>query len=212
MQKHISLKILPFFIICGVLMLSIKINNVFDSMKSPTNSRFSISYNHAISKEEAETKSDAVITPPSVLPNIKEPQDNFTKVEIEILQDLASRRELLEEKSKAVDKRSFQLQLAQEEIDKKIAQMKDYEEKLSKLVSQYNKQEQEKINNLIKMYSTMKPKDAARIFDTLDMDILTRLLSEMKPSTSSAIMAQMNPNIAKSVTTELIGNNIAKKK
>ncbi|MFR8206871.1 MAG: MotE family protein [Alphaproteobacteria bacterium] len=54
----------------------------------------------------------------------------------------------------------------------------------------------------------MKPKDAARIFNTLDMNITVALLKGMKPSSSSAILSQMNSEKAKAVTSELIGNNI----
>ena len=54
----------------------------------------------------------------------------------------------------------------------------------------------------------MKPKDAARIFNTFDLDILVAILKEMKPSSSSAILSQMDAIKAKEVTTALISRNI----
>ena len=61
---------------------------------------------------------------------------------------------------------------------------------------------------MVKMYSSMKPKDAARIFNSLNMNITVALLKGMKPSSSSAILSQMDSQKAQAVTAELIGNNI----
>ena len=52
----------------------------------------------------------------------------------------------------------------------------------------------------------MKPKDAARIFETLDLEVTVALLKEMKPSVSSAILAQITPVKAKAITDKIIGN------
>ena len=76
-----------------------------------------------------------------------------------------------------------------------------------KLIQEYNQKQEENIASLVKLYTSMKPKDAARIFNTLDMDITVALLKGMKPSASSAILSQMNPEKARAVTAELIGNN-----
>jgi len=49
----------------------------------------------------------------------------------------------------------------------------------------------------------MKPKDAARVFDTLDMPILLDVLQRMKERLAAPILANMDPERAKSVTVEL---------
>ena len=79
---------------------------------------------------------------------------------------------------------------------------------MQKLINKYNEQERAQLAALVKMYSTMKPKDAARIFNTFDLDILVAILKEMKPSSSSAILSQMDAIKAKEVTTALISRNI----
>ncbi|MFI3241147.1 MAG: hypothetical protein R3Y43_01105 [Alphaproteobacteria bacterium] len=187
-----KIKLLPIFIICAFLMLSIKVGNILTSDFS-----FSVQQNKAISQEVE--KKEVV--------NIGL-GDSFSKAEVEILQDLAKRREVLDVKSKELDKRSFELNVAKEDMDKKIEQMKVYEKRLLELVNKYNEQEKEKMNNLVKVYISMKPKDAAEIFNNLDMEVLEMLLSLMKPSSSSAILSQMNPNIAKEITMRIVGNNI----
>ena len=124
-----------------------------------------------------------------------------------ILQELAERREALDIRSREIDKKAVQLKVAEQEIDKRLKQLQEHEQKLRKLIQEYNEKERAKINALIKVYSSMKPKDAARIFNTLDIDVTVALLKDMKPSTSSAILAQMNAEKAKEITDKIIGNN-----
>ncbi len=213
-NKKNNFRVLPLFIFFAVLMLSVKINNVFDLLKNPDAPKVSITPSHAFAEEKLnqETKeltrildqgNKAADNAPETAPNA-----TFTQTEIQILQELAERREALDLKDQEIDKKTVQLKVAEEEIAKKLQQLKEYEARLKKLINEYDEKEQEKINSLIKLYSTMKPKDAARIFNTLDLDILTALLKGMKPSVSSAILAQMKAERAKAVTSELMGNNI----
>ena len=135
------------------------------------------------------------------------PNNSFTASEILILQELAERREALDARSKEIDKRAIQLKVAETEIDKKIEQLKKYEARLTELIEKYDLKEQENIKSLVKLYTSMKPKDAARIFNTLDLEITVAILKGMKPSTSSAIISQMTPERAQEITAMLIGNN-----
>lgn len=207
-----NLRILPFFIFLAVLTLSIKINNVFDLLKHPENNKISIMHPSAFAQETQKTDDlEKVLnsgnTQANTPPNNTRPDNGFSQSEILILQELAERREALDLRSKEIDRKAVQLKVAEDEIDKKIKQLQDYEQRLKKLMTQYNQAEKEKISSLAKLYINMKPKDAARIFNTLDMSILIPLLKEMKPATTSAILAQMNPERVKAVTAELIGHN-----
>jgi flagellar motility protein MotE (MotC chaperone) len=49
----------------------------------------------------------------------------------------------------------------------------------------------------------MKPKEAARIFDTLDMDILLSVVEQMRGRKMAPILANMNPEVAQRLTVEL---------
>ena len=200
-QKY-NIRLLPIFIFISILSLSIKINNVFDTFANKQSKKISISQNFVNAQEKnkqetaelnsiLETSSNNIIVP------INSANSNFTQSEIAILQELAERRESLDIRSQEIDKKAIQLKVAEEEIDRKIKQLQEYETRLQKLISTYNKKEKEQLDSLVKMYSSMKPKDAARIFNTFDMDVLVAILKEMKPSTSSAILAQMEAQIGR---------------
>ncbi len=208
-------RLLPLFIFFAALTLSVKINNVFDQFRHPAAASLSISPNTASAEEklnretaelsEALERGGKASSGPAGSA-VAESGSAFSQSEILILQELAERREALDLRAKEIDKKAIQLKIAEEEIDKKLKQLQTYEQKLENLIHQYNQQEQEQLNSLVKLYTAMKPKDAARIFNTLDMDILVALMKEMKPSAASAILSQMNAERAKTVTTELLGN------
>lgn len=213
LKKAVShIRILPIVIFMAVLMLSIRINNLFDQLKNPYTGAFSIGQSHAAAEEKNSQQADELSnlldnsdnTAPAAAPA---PNSNFTQSEIMILQELAERREALDIRSREIDKKAVQLKVAEDEIDKRLKQLQEYEQKLRKLIKEYNDKERAKINSLVKVYSTMKPKDAARIFDTLDTEVTVSLLKEMKPSSSSAILSQMKAEKAKEITDLIIGNN-----
>lgn len=214
-KSKYNIRILPIFIFMAVLSLSIKINNVFDTLSHQEQEpkKISIASNQAYAEEKSnqETTQLNQILERNNIPSVT-PENgagsNFSSSEIAILQELAERREALDLRSQEIDKRAVQLKVAEDEIDKKLKQLQEYEIKLKKLIDGYNEKERAQLNSLVKVYSSMKPKDAARIFDTFDMDILVAILKEMKPSVSSAILAQMNALKAKAVTTELMSNNL----
>ena len=211
-MQHI--RILPIVIFLSVLMLTIKVNNVVETVKN--NKLPTLSFGNLQAAEKMPTPEAEGLTAALTSSDFSETADeedgdnispsNFTQSEILILQELAERREELDLRSKEIDKKAIQLKVTEKEIDKRLKQMKEYEQKLKVLIDEYNVKEKERIASLVKVYSSMKPKEAARIFETLDLEVTVSLLKEMKPSTSSAILAQISPTKAKDITDKIIGN------
>ena len=71
------------------------------------------------------------------------------------------------------------------------------------LLENQSEEEKARIVSLVKIYEGMKPKDAARIFDTLDLDILVSVVSQMSERKLSPVLAAMNPERARTVTIML---------
>jgi len=59
------------------------------------------------------------------------------------------------------------------------------------------------MESLVKIYEKMKPKDAARIFNNLEMDILIDVASNIKESKMAPILASMSSDRANKLTVEL---------
>ena len=56
---------------------------------------------------------------------------------------------------------------------------------------------------LVKMYEAMKPRDAALIFNDLDLPVLLPVLDRMKEAKAAPILSAMTPDRARLVTGEL---------
>ncbi len=53
------------------------------------------------------------------------------------------------------------------------------------------------------MYESMKPKDAAKVFDRLEMPVLYQIASQIAPRKMSDILGLMSPEVAERLTTEM---------
>jgi flagellar motility protein MotE (MotC chaperone) len=59
------------------------------------------------------------------------------------------------------------------------------------------------LRNLVTMYESMKPKDAAKIFDRLSHDVLVPVVLQMKPPKMAEVLAVMMPETAEKLTVAL---------
>ena len=134
-------------------------------------------------------------------------QSSYSQSEIEVLQSLAARREAIEKRERELDQRLAVLSAAESQIDAKIQKLREIQTTIEGLIEKHDDQENGKIDNLVKIYTAMKPKDAARIFEQMDMPILIRVIKGMKERVSAAILANMSPDRANAVTTELATQN-----
>lgn len=127
----------------------------------------------------------------------------FTAVEVELLQSLAKRRDELDRWEKNIQIKEAALDATQKRIDDKIQQIEGMKKEVSALLAQYNSQEDAKIRSLVKIYENMKPSEAARIFDEIEMPILLLVIDMMAEKKAAPILAAMNPKKAKQLTVEL---------
>ncbi len=128
---------------------------------------------------------------------------NLGKSQIELLQSLADRRRELEERERTLVQREGLLAAAEHRIERKIEELNGIKGEIEGLIRKYDKQEEEQLSSLVKIYETMKPKDAAKIFDALDMDILLQVIERMKASKTAPVLAAMTPERAKEVTARI---------
>lgn len=127
----------------------------------------------------------------------------YTSVEVDILQNLAKRREELDVWENNIQIKEVALEATQKRIDEKIAQIEAIKKQVSELLERYNTQEDAKIKSLVKIYENMKPAEAARIFDEIEMPILLLVIDAMAEKKAAPILASMNPKKAKQLTVEL---------
>jgi len=214
--------VLHLVIAASALMLSVRIGTLYEDLSGWVGS-IEVGQNQALAVEanapdragpESEPTTpnqggDAAVAPTGGAPDMASQAatgltpPGFTQSEINLLQRLAERREEIDAMDRELQTREALLQAAEGRIGTRIEELKGLEQVIKDLLAEHSAQEQARIDQLVSIYATMKPKDAARIFNSLDMPILLRVIETMKERSSSAIMAQMTPERAKEVTTEL---------
>lgn len=120
-----------------------------------------------------------------------------------VLESLGKRRETLQAHEGELDMREKLLQATEERIQNQLKELKKLEASIGGVVEEKKQQERDDIASLVTMYESMKPKDAARIFDRLDMSILLKVVRKMKPRKMAAILAKMNPEAAEKLTVAI---------
>lgn len=131
------------------------------------------------------------------------PTEDLSEGEMEVLKQLANRRAQLDQREQELVQKTAILQAAELRVEQKVKDMEKLRGQLKAMLGQLSEEQQTQIDNLVKMYELMKPKEAARIMQTLDMDVLLRVLRQMKPAKSAPILAEMEAPKAKEITMSL---------
>lgn len=152
--------------------------------------------------ETAETKPEGAV-PSSQITNLSTDIFEMTDEELVLLQSLSQRREELEQRAREIDEREVLLKAAEQRIEQRIGELENLQASIEGLLVQHDEQTETQMQSLVKIYESMKPKDAARIFEELDMEVLLEVIERMKERKTAPILANMDPQRAKAVTLEL---------
>lgn len=128
---------------------------------------------------------------------------HFSKSEIDLLQSLARRRADLERWERNIQVKEEVLNATEKRINEKIEQIEAMKKAVAEVLAQYNTQEDARVKSLVKIYEAMKPDDAARIFDEIEMPVLLLVIDKMAEKKAAPILAKMDPKKAKQITVEL---------
>lgn len=135
---------------------------------------------------------------------VQQDQENYSEAEVNILKRLSERRQELDKHARDLDQREALLKITEQRIDKKLGDMKAMQEQVRAVISTATAEQKAKTDSLVKIYEIMKPKDAANIFNELDMPVLLSVIANMKESRVAPILAAMDPQKAKLVTGALM--------
>lgn len=221
-----KVRLLPLVIFFSTLMLTVRVGDVWDGVDGVINKTVSVSdalaqTDPALTPGEAampgagDLGGDLMMDDPAapMMPEedraaiaarmLADDPTLLTQSEIDLLQKLAERRVEIDARAKELESRVVLLDAAEKRIDIKIQEFKALQSTIELLVKEYDQQQLAKLNSLVKIYENMKPKDAARILEELDMDTLLPVVDRMKDRSLAAILAKMNSQRARDITVEL---------
>lgn len=149
--------------------------------------------------------SDALAPPPAPINKdfAADEVQTASASEADVLTGLSKRRGELDARETQIQMQANILAATEARIDAKMAQLKALQTQISALLGQRDAAQEKQLASLVKTYSAMKPKDAARIFDSLTDQVLVPVAAEMKSDVLAPVLAAMNPEQAQKLTVRL---------
>jgi flagellar motility protein MotE (MotC chaperone) len=120
-----------------------------------------------------------------------------------LLQRLGERRAELDKREADLEMRTALVEAAQKKLDDRTRELQELEAKVAALVDEKQAAEDAGFRGIVSMYEQMKPKDAAKIFDTLNINVLLKIARAMNPRKVSPILGAMSAAPAQALTTAL---------
>ncbi len=120
-----------------------------------------------------------------------------------ILERLQERRAELDARAREIEVQEGLLRAAEKRLEGRLAELKDVEARINATLNQRDENEATRFKNVVTMYETMRAKDAAKVFDRLDLKILVEVATKINPRRMADILAQMSPEAAERLTIEL---------
>jgi flagellar motility protein MotE (MotC chaperone) len=160
----------------------------------PLNDQFVIK---AAAKEEA-TLESATDSPPLVS-DLPEKIGKYDVPE-EVLRSLTRERELVVLQQAEMEKRRAEIALAEERLRIEQVSLSELKSSIEVLLARIDASQTDDLNRLIAFYKNMKPADAARIIDDLDIETTIMILGTMNPRVAAPILAKVSPVRARAVS------------
>lgn len=120
-----------------------------------------------------------------------------------VLERLQDRREALDTRNRDLEMRENLLKAAEKRLEAKVAELKEVETRVNAAMGARDKAEADRFKAIVSMYDNMKAKDAARIFDRLELKILVDVSTQINPRKMAEILALMSSEGAERLTVEL---------
>ncbi len=212
-----KIRFLPLTIFAATLMLTVRVGDIWEGIDTVITGSIRVSQATAQTAEQppADTPAapETAAAPPTEDGGVSVQDDPgklitddptlLSPAEIEILLRLAERRDELAKRGRELDAREGLLRAAEIRIERRVAELESLQRVIEDRIQVFDKQQEEKLGSLVKIYESMKPKDAARIFESLEMATLLEVAERMKERKLAPVMAQMGPERAREVTVEL---------
>lgn len=213
--------LIPVLIFSSTLMISVKVGTVWQSMSEGPGDQPGFQMpvfgkTEAVAQDETAATDDVPAlgeddffkdaTPADTVDEedvLDEGNYDMSTIERQFLHELVKRRRLLKEKEQRLEEREALLRGVEKQLAEKQDRLTEIKAEIDDLLKVYQQEQRDEAKKLVNIYSNMKPKSAAQIFNDMEMDTLLAVLRGMKERKIAPIMAAMAPDKARLVTREL---------
>ncbi len=131
------------------------------------------------------------------------PDPPVSDAERGVLLDLRQRRQALDARAAALATREEVVGAAEKRLADRVTELQALQTRLEALETARHAHDEANWRGLVKLYESMKPRNAATIMNDLDKPVLLAVIDRMKEAKAAAILAAMQPDRAREVTADL---------
>jgi len=217
-------RILPMLILVAVAMFTLKLGTIWQEvldLNAPMKTRPAMAAEEGAAADAAKAPEPAPkngaapaadapagkTDPSAEMPTAAPPSGDgsfdpreLSQSEVRLLQALADRRKALDARESGLNQREAVLKAAEQRLLDKHAELVAMRTEVKGMLEQLDEQEKKRINNLVKLYENMKPKEAAKILNDLEMNVLFGLVQRMNVRRLAPVLAAMDSDKARDVT------------
>lgn len=124
-----------------------------------------------------------------------------------LLETLAKRESMLDDKEKSLQDRMAALSLAEQEIRENLKALEEAEAELTATMALAEGASENDLSKLTTVYENMKPKAAAPLFEAMAPEFAAGFLARMRPDAAALILANLDAERAYTISVILAGRN-----
>jgi flagellar motility protein MotE (MotC chaperone) len=158
----------------------------------------------AVAPAQASSPAQPPAAPASAVPApMAEEPSPEQRAERALLEGLRARRIELEGREQALAARELVLAAAERRLTQRLEEMAALQQRLQSADQALGAREEAGWRQMVKLYEGMRPRDAAAIFDDLEMPVLVQLVDRMREAKAAPVLGAMKPDRARLLTAEL---------
>lgn len=120
-----------------------------------------------------------------------------------LLESLRARRAEIEARDQALGEREMLIAAAERRLAERVEALGALQQRLESAEQVRGEREEAGWRQMVKLYEGMRPRDAAAIFDELELPVLVQILSRMGERKAAPVLGAMRPERARLATAEL---------
>ncbi|MCA3369491.1 MAG: MotE family protein [Alphaproteobacteria bacterium] len=127
----------------------------------------------------------------------------ITQAERALLEQLRARRAELEAREQTIASRELVLAAAERRLGQRIEELTQLQQRLEGMERTRNEREEAGWRGLVRTYENMRPREAAAIFEELELPVVIQILDRMGERKMAPVIGAMRPEKARVLTAEL---------
>jgi flagellar motility protein MotE (MotC chaperone) len=130
---------------------------------------------------------------------------DWSEDEVALFSKLDERKALLDAKESELAKLEEELQKQKVMLEKRLVELEEVRGKISAKLDEKVKVDQQKVESLVSVYSSMKPVQAAKVIEGINEDLAVEVLGKMKNKSAAEILNLMDAEKAKRISEKFAG-------